>query len=169
MPPKRKGNGAAKQGPYKKPRRSESPAPAKEDPNRANIKWALPTSDHKNHDRDESHDVTKYAQALYNQPWDAIQTAQRPFKFPTIRTPIFKAKGKDLDGSDQHQSSRALRGLFNTIKHATERAGSGNAGPYTRHAFDQTFNDANDDAAVVSSDSADAPVLALNEDHRVEV
>ncbi|KAF1919559.1 hypothetical protein BDU57DRAFT_569220, partial [Ampelomyces quisqualis] len=169
MPPKRKGTEAHTKISSKRPRRNDSSPPAEEHPERVTVRWALPTTDHKTHERDESEDVTKYAQPLFNQAWDTIQTTQRPFEFPAIRTPIFKAKGKDLDGSDQHQSSRALQGLFNTIKHATERAGGGNVGPYSRHAFEQTFNDANNDSAVVASGSLATPILALHQDYQVEI
>jgi hypothetical protein len=171
MPLKRKTAGGGKKGSSKKPKLSASPstAPPKGDSSKTEVFWALPTEGSKNNQRDESEATTRYAQVLYNQPWDAIRPAQRPFRFPALRTPVYKAKGKDLVGTDTHRSSAALRELFNTIKHATEGTSHGATGPYTREAFNRAFDDAGNDVAIVASQSAASPILTLDQDYRVEV
>jgi hypothetical protein len=75
----------------------------------------------------------------------------------------------DLDGTDPHKSSAALRDLFNAIKHATEQLSEDDALIYTRRAFDHAFANASDSSAVVASRSTAHPILALNRDYRVEV
>jgi hypothetical protein len=98
-----------------------------------------------------------------------MRTAQRPYKFPALRTPLFKGKGKDLDGQDPQRSSVALRDLYNTIKHATETHSEDGGLVYTRTAFIRAFTNANDNSTVVASRSDAAPVLALDQDYQVEV
>jgi hypothetical protein len=59
--------------------------------------------------------------------------------------------------------------FFNTIKHATEQRSQDGGVFYTRGAFTHAFDNANAGSAVVASRSAAHPVLALNQDHRLEV
>jgi hypothetical protein len=168
---KRKPVGADGNGPSKKQKTLDSPlpAPTEDDVDKTEVPWAQPTQSQGNNDRDQSEDVTRYAPTLYEGPWAVIKTTQRPFKFPMLRTPLYKNKGKDLDGSDPHRSSAALRDLFNTIKHATEQRSQDGGVVYTRGAFTHAFDNANDGSAVVASRSAAHPVLALNQDYRLEV
>jgi hypothetical protein len=163
---KRKTEDGAKKGPAKKKKSGESPL-AKKDEKRVQVSWALPATSSKDNTRNEDEDITKYAQALFNQSWDEIQTRQKPFKFPALRTPVYKAKGKDLEGEDAHKSSAALRDFFNTIKHDTEVTSA--TGPYTRRAFNSAFDNARDHIAIVASQSTTSPILALDQDYRFEV
>jgi hypothetical protein len=171
MAPKRKLTDTEKNASYKKQRKEDSPQaePTKDDLDKIQVAWALPTRDSKNNQSDQTDAITRYAPTLYGQPWTAIRTMQRPFRFPALRTPLFKAKGKDLDGTDPHRSSAALRDLFNAIKHATEALNEDGELVYTRDSFTQAFTNANDNSAVVASRSAAAPVFALDQDYRVEV
>jgi hypothetical protein len=171
MGPKRKPPGAGRDGPSKKQRVKDSPLPAltEEEADKTEVPWALPTQGVGNNDIDQTEAVKRYAPALYERPWAAIRTTQRPFKFPALRTPLYKAKGNDLDGTDPHKSSAALRDLFNAIKHATEQLSEDDALIYTRRAFDHAFANASDSSAVVASRSTAHPILALNRDYRVEV
>jgi hypothetical protein len=163
---KRKTEGGAKKGPAKKKKSGESPL-AKKDEKRVQVSWALPATSSKDNTRNEDEDITKYARTLFQQSWDEIQTRQKPFRFPALRTPVYKAKGKDLEGEDAHKSSAALREFFNTIKHDTEVTSA--TGPYTRRAFNSAFDNARDHIAIVASRSTTSPILALDQDYRFEV
>jgi hypothetical protein len=169
MASKRKGAGAEKKGSSKKSRKEDSPLPAltEDDAGGTEVAWALPTQDSNTNQPDRSAAITRYAPILYERSWATIRTVQRPFKFPALRTPLYKAKGKDLDGQDAHQSSAALRDLYNAIKHATQELSED--GEQVRTAFTRAFTNANDSSAVVASRSATAPILALDQDYRVEV
>jgi hypothetical protein len=84
---------------------------------------------------------------------------------------VYKGKGgkcKDISEKatqDAHHSSATLQRVFNRIKHTTEGRGDNNV--YIRDAFDVAFHETND--AVVASESANNPILVLDQDYRVYV
>ena len=171
MARKRKAADAAKERPSRKIRKEYSPVPtpAEEDADRTEVQWALPTQAMDSIERDRSEAITRYAQTLYSQPWDAIKTTQTPFKWPPLRSPLYKTKGNDIEREDANGSSAALRNFFNTIKRHTGGSGDDRGGIYARDFFNQAFTNADNNAAVVASQSAATPVLALDRDYQVEV
>jgi hypothetical protein len=157
-----------------KPISENSPMPTpdrEENNNRREVRWALPTQDKENNNRDQGQAITRYSESLYNQTWDEIHASQSPFQFPALRGPVYKGKGgkcKDIGEKatqDAHHSSATLQRVFNRIKHTTEGRGDNNV--YTRDAFDVAFHETND--AVVASESANNPILVLDQDYRVYV
>jgi hypothetical protein len=172
MAPKRKQVDAGKSWALNKSKTEKKPVVSlsEDDAARTEVPWVLPTQSKKDTESDQSEAVTQYAGVLYNQPWNSIRTSERPLRFPPFRTPLYKTKGgKDLDGSEFHQSSASFRGLFNIIKRDTETKGDDAARRYTRDAFNQAFAEEGNSAAVVASRSIDNYVLALGQDYRVDV
>lgn len=173
VPPKRGRPNQGNEQPSKnlKARENESPEPEPEesDTDRQLVRWALPTQDNNSNQRDESEGTTKYAQPIFDQPWDSIRTYQRPFRFPALRIPIFRGQGKDIDGADAHRSNAALRGLWNDIKLATEPPSS-SAGSYAEHRFQSAFSNTPGGPPVVASRSTEQhSVFSLDQDYQVEV
>jgi hypothetical protein len=69
-----------------------------------------PTQDQDNHHRNQGETVTRFSQTLFNQPWAEIWTAQRPFKFPALRTPLYRSRsGVDLTAEKQPYLTALLR------------------------------------------------------------
>lgn len=174
MPPKaakRKATGIGKGKPAKRSKRREiTPSLENKSDNedRVFVQWALPPQGKTQPERNQSAAVTNYAQTLYGRPWDAIRTVQRPFRWPPIRTPLFKKLGKNLEQDTPNWSSVALRRFFNQIKRHTEENDDYPGRTYSRHAFNQAFVDAGDDVAVVASRSIGTPILVLDQDYRVQ-
>jgi hypothetical protein len=141
------------------------------------VPWVVPTRTKDSGVRDDSINVTRYAQRLYNRPFEQLYTRQTPFGFPPYRTPIYKGYNvADLTAEkDTNQGSDALRTLYNAIKSDTEKvkAVAGQAprvrGPYVQTAFEQAFENATEDVAVVASRSARNAVLALEQNYRLQV
>jgi hypothetical protein len=182
---KRKSPSNSESGSSKKSRTDQSPHGASEAPplpsaqnhlgddaGRTDVPWVLPSRSSKDHERDESEAVTQYAQSLFNRSWDTIEPQQLPFRFPLVRTPIYKAKGRDITVNDLHQPCATFRNLFHSIK--CDSGGSGWNAPgrgitYTRDAFNGAFIRSHDRDAVVASTSTADPVLVLDQDYRLEV
>ena len=173
---KRKATGAGKKGSSKKAKNEkdgridQSPelAIAEADIDKMEVQWALPPNGKDDTKRKESNEVTGYAPELYNQPWSAIRPAQKQFRWPFLRTPLFKkANGKAIAEGGYHEISPALRDFFNTIRE--NALGIGVERTYSRDAFNGAFTIASDAAAVVASRSAANPILVLDTDYRVEV
>ncbi|KAH4015563.1 hypothetical protein HBI95_163550 [Parastagonospora nodorum] len=152
-------------------REEDSPPPTQSDGDeeKREVQWAQPTQGQGNHHRDQGEAVTRFSQTLFDQPWTEIWTAQRPFKFPALRTPLYRSRsGVDLTAEKQPHFSAPLRQLFNLIKNTTQ----GNAVEeriFTEHAFRQAFHDTNNIAAVIASGSTASPILALDRDYRVDI
>jgi hypothetical protein len=171
-PRRRKGTAAGKAGSSKRPKivLSRSPSPEAEEHDKKDVPWVLPSQTEASTSPDQSEATTRFARALYNQDWDTVSISQEPYGHPPLRTPLYKNKAPNMTANkDVTKSSAALRSLFNRIKQDTERNFSRIGGIYTREAFNRAFLNANQDVAVVTSTSAAHPILAIDEDYRVEV
>jgi hypothetical protein len=114
----------------------------------------------------------QYASSLYQNKWNQLRTSQRPFGFPLIRAPLYKAfSSKALQRSQN--TSTPLCGAFNLISLDTRHQAKGDAvqfpGPYMRGAFEKAFTEHDNGPAVVASRSSADPVLALGQDYWVQV
>ncbi|KAH7061946.1 hypothetical protein BKA63DRAFT_429406, partial [Paraphoma chrysanthemicola] len=139
---------------------------------RIQVSWILPSVSKSDHNRDEREAVTKYAQSLFNRPWGAIRPPEQPFRFPLVRTPIYKAKGRDVAANGLHRPGVFFQKLFNRIKLQTGGSGASATGPYNtyaRDAFNRVFDATSDHDAVVASSSEANSILALHQDCRLEV
>lgn len=148
---------------------SPPPPPGDGDEEKREVQWAQPTQGQDNHLRSQGEAFTRFPQTLFNQSWAEIWTVQGPFKFPVLRTPLYKSmSGVDLTAEKQPNTSTSLRQLFNRIKNTTQ-GNDVEERVFTEHDFRQAFHDTNNVAAVVASGSTASPILALDHDHRVDV
>jgi hypothetical protein len=177
MAGKRKATPSDDGGARKKPNKATSTGGGSGNPVKQEVPWVMPTRIKDSGVRDDSISVTRYAQRLYNRPFEQLHTRQAPFGFPPYRTPIYKGYNvADLTAEkDTSQGSNALRTLYNAIKSDTERvkAVAGQAlrvrGPYVRTAFEQAFENATEGVAVVASGSAGNAVRALEQNYYLQV
>jgi len=141
--------------------------PTEDDNGKTAVQWALPARGRDTLAGDDREAVTKYAQSLFGQPWERIRTTQPPANWPFLRTPMYKTvKGKDEVVDGPFHKSAALCALYNIIK----RDSLGKGGDlFTRRRFENTFDTAGINGAVVASSAAEITVLVLDQDYRVDV
>ncbi|CAO2654568.1 Nn.00g113010.m01.CDS01 [Neocucurbitaria sp. VM-36] len=183
MPPKRKATGGSNKASKKQkkvPTLKEVRRPYADAQDavsgRHEVRWGLPATARDNNVPDTSDDITHFAPALYGQNWNELTTREAPFGFPRLRTPLYKVftdKAYVPPGNNVSQTSEAVLRFFDVIKRDSQPQKKGapprTPGPYVRNAFENAFGDEEDDLAVIASRSADHPVLALDQDYRLEV
>ncbi|KAF2845506.1 hypothetical protein T440DRAFT_544131 [Plenodomus tracheiphilus IPT5] len=113
-----------------------------------------------------SRDTLRAAQSLFERPWSELNVQESVFRFPHIRTPVFRAKGKDLAHGGKRELSKALCDLYIVIKDNILEPQKDDL--YTLENLDEALMGEAGNAVLVSGSSAD-PVLVLTTGYQVEV
>ncbi|KAI8942285.1 hypothetical protein NX059_000364 [Plenodomus lindquistii] len=158
--------------PAKKKKRA--PSPERSSPERSssesdsppvNVRWVRPTSQKGRDELDTSAEVTQYAQLLFGRPWDELRFPRgEAFRFPHVRTPVYKTIGKPRTPDDELKLGQAFCNLFNSIQNQTSRQN----GNFTRQHFFNAFAE-EEGNAVIASEATENSILNLNTDYEVEV
>lgn len=141
--------------------KSASSGDAQNNNRKVTVNWAVPKAK-RLQELPKKH-INPYAQRLYGLAPERLTPGPSLLPDAQIRTPIFRAPGKDLSEGDVNQSSAALRDFFNDVKGWSLTPKNA----YRINNLSEHFEDGN--TALVLSRAADDEILALDEDRRLEV